>query len=1090
MKRLNSLFSPFLERSVAMLLLATSLFSTSCGEQIELLHPGDADGEIVDVSKELRISVLPLCSAGISATRVQDEQPEKGQAVHASYGEAELFDGHVATRVQDVTEDKTEDESKINNAYILQFGGTSSTAVLKKKISVTADQLKGGSSITCTFSMTSGVKNRVYVVANCSKTLTEGTTTLGGFEAAVTLAPTGVVPTGGLPMSACQDVGVGDVFDVFQLKSVLAKLIFTCKTAGATLKLKGLPVGYSFYTQTEPGDFPFRPVGMTYNNNGVTLTSGSTYYVPENLSGRNELLIKHVTRALGLAPANAMYVEITNSGTVYNLLLGDGSPQDFNFAGNYAYNIGVTLYGTDAYDLRVGNPIPPGTVVTDLTVSGETANCYLVPVANAWYMFNNTVMGNGAVTPVPVDLNANSIASAIIPTRLNPASGDVLWETLNTTTAPSQGDIVNKNIYLLKDRFLFKSGTAEGNAVIAARDASNAIVWSWHIWRTNSEPLSVSLAEITDGEGFSVTGLEMMDRNLGALSAGAQDNLSAGLHYQWGRKDPMVGVAGLTAPNNVVMATQPSGIPVIPGSTAQYTVAQSIARPTTFLRYGGDWCTTRNDNLWGTALTVISGKYTANKGSKTIYDPCPVGWRVPSGYTFKNTSISNGGIFNFGYSFCILTSGSSWFPASGSRRYNDGMLYNAGVGGYCWTSAPNANYPANGSGLNFVNGSVNSAGYNSRADGNSCRCVKESFVVVDNAPVDLSPSGTANCYVVTKSGRYSFDATVMGNGKTTPANGAANSADITPTVLSPASAEVLWESLNTTTAPAKGDIVSDIKLMNGKVIFTAGTKQGNAVIAVKDASGTIIWSWHIWRTATDPTTSNTIPLAAISGFASAGELVMMDRNLGALSATPQDNLSTGLHYQWGRKDPMPAYAGLTSPNNVVMVTQPSGVPVIPNSEAQYTVEQSIAQPTTFLRNAGDWCSIRNDNFWGTPLTTISGDYTTNKGCKTIYDPCPVGWRIPPGYVFKNASTSNGDTFNLGYSFSILTSGSSWFPASGGRSSSYGSLYGIGTHAYYWTSTPFVGTSMGSNYLLFNSIEVNPSSSNFRPYGSSCRCVKE
>ena len=1088
-------------------ILIGTLFLSSC-EETEVVIPDGTTGQPVEVIREVRISLQPMGTVGAPATRAQDEQLEEGEAVYVSYGRVETIDKHVTTRVQEDLADNTKDESTINNAYVLQFGGTSSTAVLKKKISVTSDQLRGSNPVTCTFSMTSGVKNRVYVVVNCSKTLTEGTTTLGDFEAAVTFAPSSTVPTSGLPMSACQDLGVGDAFDVFQLRSVLAKLTFTCKTAGATMKLKGLPVGYSFYTQAA-GDSPVRPGGMIYNADGVTLTSGSTYYVPENLSGCNDLLINSVTRCCLFAPANSMYVVITANSTTYDIYLGSGGAKDFNVVGNDAYYVTVSLLGSNnAYDLRVGNTIPPGTVVTDLTVSGETANCYLVTVANAWYMFNNTVMGNGAVTPVPADLNANSIASAIIPTRLNPASGDVLWETLNTRTAPSQGDVVNKSIYLLRNRFLFKSGAAEGNAVIAARDASGTIVWSWHIWRTNSVPQSVSLAAIEDDADFSVTGLEMMDRNLGALSAAVSDDLSTGLFYQWGRKDPMPAYAGLSSPNNVAMATQPAGIPTSAGGNNSRTPADAVKNPTTFFTSNSgnqDWAV-RNDNLWGTFLTAtvtnINGntnKYNINKGSKSIYDPCPVGWRVPPAYAFANVSTSTSSTFNVGRSFNILISGSSWFPASGYRDGGNVTLNNIGNCGYYWVSSSCVSYLAVGGKFSFDSSVVSPAYYDSRAGGNSVRCVKESFVS-NIPPIDLSASGTANCYVVTKSGRYSFDATVMGNGKTTLANGAANSADITPTVLSPASVEVLWESLNTTTAPAKGDVVSDVKLVgNKKVVFSAGTKQGNAVIAVKNASGTIIWSWHIWRTNSVPKSFSLAEIKDGLDFSVTG-MEIMDRNLGALSATMGDNLSTGLLYQWGRKDPFPAYAGLTVPNNVAMATLPSEVLVIGVGNNSKTPADAVKNPTTFYTSTNasyDW-GTRNDNLWGTPLrstVSINGNlFNRNSGSKSIYDPCPVGWRVPSGYVFANtvinSTTGNGSWKTNGWSFSIgQNSTSGWLSASGHRYNGNGSLTSFGVGGY-WTSALNGGDPPTGNLLYFSSDIVDPANNRSRAVGSSIRCSRD
>lgn len=177
----------------------------------------------------------------------------------------------------------------------------------------------------------------------------------------------------------------------------------------------------------------------------------------------------------------------------------------------------------------------------------------------------------------------------------------------------------------------------------------------------------------------------------------------------------------------------------------------------------------------------------------------------------------------------------------------------------------------------------------------------------DNS-IDLSdPDGdgtheTANCYVASLAGQtYRFPANVMGNGATTPATpgyaGAGSADGIVPAPLAPASAGLLWQ-----TAP---NLLLDVKLRGTEVYFTTnGTagetlSEGNAVIAVFDASGNILWSWHIWVTAADLDAAvQTYVLPG--GFAAAGTTVMMDRNLGALKSglweTNGNNLALGLLY--------------------------------------------------------------------------------------------------------------------------------------------------------------------------------------------------
>ncbi len=106
-------------------------------------------------------------------------------------------------------------------------------------------------------------------------------------------------------------------------------------------------------------------------------------------------------------------------------------------------------------------------------------------------------------------------------------------------------------------------------------------------------------------------------------------------------------------------------------------------------------------------------------------------------------------------------------------------------------------------------------------------------------------------------------------------------------------AEVLWESFGSSSSLAAGALIKSVLYKDGYICFKTNDyfKEGNAVVAAKDESGKILWSWHIWMTDQ--------PQEHIY-INDAGTL--MDRNLGATSAAP-DEYSVGLMYQWGRKDP-------------------------------------------------------------------------------------------------------------------------------------------------------------------------------------------
>ena len=337
---------------------------------------------------------------------------------------------------------------------------------------------------------------------------------------------------------------------------------------------------------------------------------------------------------------------------------------------------------------------------------------------------------------------------------------------------------------------------------------------------------------------------------------------------------------------------------------------------------------------------------------------------------------------------------------------------------------------------------------------------------------DLSANQTANCYIVSKSSAYKFK-TVKGNSLIS--------------VGKIASVEVLWESFGTSTTPSKGSIVKNVAYAesSSEILFTTPVtlKNGNAVIAAKDASGNILWSWHIWVcNGYDPSTT------AQTYYNSAG--VMMDRNLGATSATPGEVGALGLFYQWGRKDPFLGSSSISSVNRAVSTgTWPSHQS---SNSSNGTINYSIAHPTTFIAGG-------SDNYDWYYTGSSSADNTRWQITKTIYDPCPPGWRIPDGGssgVWSKAVGSSSsfsyswDSSNKGMNFSgkFGSANTIWYPAAGQMEHKEGKITTVGEKGRWWTVTP------SGRYAFFlgilNSGEVNPSDCYYRAIGRSVRCQKE
>ena len=338
------------------------------------------------------------------------------------------------------------------------------------------------------------------------------------------------------------------------------------------------------------------------------------------------------------------------------------------------------------------------------------------------------------------------------------------------------------------------------------------------------------------------------------------------------------------------------------------------------------------------------------------------------------------------------------------------------------------------------------------------------------ASSNLSDAGTANSYIVSEAGSYKF----------TPTKG--NSSESVGAI---ATAEVLWETFGTDVTPSVGDLVKNVRYENGVISFETPSayKEGNAVIAAKDANGTILWSWHIWLTDQPE---------GQEYFNNAG--TMMDRNLGATSATPGDVGALGLLYQWGRKDPFLGSSSISSSTDAKStITWPSAVT---SNSSNGTIAYATANPTTFMK----YNSSNFDWYYTGSSSTDNTRWTTSESNKSIYDPCPAGWRVPDdggngvwskacgsssyfsGYPYDGTNEGINFSGKFGYASTI------WYPASGYRGSYDGSLSSVGDVGDYWSASPY---NYHACYQAFYCTGgVSPSNYAIRASGHSVRCLQE
>lgn len=329
---------------------------------------------------------------------------------------------------------------------------------------------------------------------------------------------------------------------------------------------------------------------------------------------------------------------------------------------------------------------------------------------------------------------------------------------------------------------------------------------------------------------------------------------------------------------------------------------------------------------------------------------------------------------------------------------------------------------------------------------------------------DLSAEGTANCYLVKEAGNYKFKA-VQGNSDLSVGN-------VKKT-------EVLWETFGTDVKPNVGDIVATVGYKSGYVYFSTPQtfKNGNASIAVRNSKDVILWSWHIWS-AEEGWNDHVYPNNAGT---------MMDRNLGATSATPGDVGAFGLMYQWGRKDP---FMGSCAASGTTLAASTGSWSKVSSSQ---TLDYAEVNPTTFICGT-EWCTGTGAN---------ESDYTRRwmESNKTKYDPCPVGYRVPEGgengfwatALGTSSATSAGTTWdstNKGRHWTLSEGTTAWYPSVGYRYNGNGALNSVGGSGYYWSASPYPSYSYYAYELCFNNADVRPAKYDYRGYGYPVRCVKE
>ena len=166
----------------------------------------------------------------------------------------------------------------------------------------------------------------------------------------------------------------------------------------------------------------------------------------------------------------------------------------------------------------------------------------------------------------------------------------------------------------------------------------------------------------------------------------------------------------------------------------------------------------------------------------------------------------------------------------------------------------------------------------------------------------------------------------------------------------------------------------------------------------------------------------------------------------------------------------------------------------PNKRIVYTATASGNPPQGFK----NWLNPESEiyNNWGNPkkVTSLEECNASKGGYKTIYDPCPEGYRVPDYYYFTGLTSENGVAESgKGVKFTVANGVEAVYPLPGtlsvGNTGDKGVFY-YNYRGFYWTTTLTNDSAVGFLYssTVFHTTSLG-SRTCVRPAAANIRCMK-
>ena len=597
--------------------------------------------------------------------------------------------------------------------------------------------------------------------------LSSATTALTGtFNATVsasdnpTIATTGTtgkkititVPNGGTTLSATE----AQTFTFLALPVEQKDLTLTLNFANGTTRKLALKKNGSFITVPACKKVYFDNLGVPNSMYYLDVVGPTASIGPEGGS-RGYTVKSYVNKNGGNSPVTWTAQFSTDNGATWSntkpsWLTGftssdTGSLTDKAYTATASENNTFTAKTWQASKLIVlGNNSKANAIDLSLrdakgnTISCSTANCYVVN-SPGWYkiplVYGNAIK-NGQTNTIAYS-NSNSATYAlknfvrhdgqpitnpwIKNNGITVTSAEMMWQdnqwVISTTGDPN---IANANPPSIDGDYLYfyvnEGYIKQCNAVLAAKDASGTIVWSWHIWVLDKleyldtvsvispdsvlNPVKIAKVnlgwydaeQLTHPRSVKVKFTQAESGLTGEFTIFQMQQMPHGgnMYYQWGRKDPALGATDDLGAVHAQFATSSANYFDIK-LLQRVSIGESIKHPNYFytnyegghntdsnlctvcsdgLNYYG-WCSSRYDNLWN-----ANGKYDQDIAVvKTVYDPCPYGFKVPNMEAFSALYGSHSANeWNFGIVIKNAATGGQelFFPCTSLREAGSGEI--------------------------------------------------------------------------------------------------------------------------------------------------------------------------------------------------------------------------------------------------------------------------------------------------------------------------------------------------------------------------------------------------------------------------------